>query len=109
MPAPSAHDIEQVRRRYGARATPAQVAKILGCCVDDVRAIMFPPAPPEPVASSAPPAPAFEWDDRALRLSALMFEMECPAEDVAKAIGCSISEAHRRHREVVAANRAVAA
>ena len=41
MAVPSAYDIEQVRQRYGARATPAQVAKILGCCVDDVRAIMF--------------------------------------------------------------------
>lgn len=103
MAVPSAYDIEQVRQRYGARATPAQVAKILGCCEADVRAILFPTPVDQPEPS--PSAPSFPWNDRNLRLSALMFEMECSVEDVAKAIGCTVEEATRRRRQVVAANR----
>lgn len=108
MAVPSAYDIERYRQRYGARATPAQIAKMLKCCERDVHAIMFPAPVDQPEPS--PSAPSFPWDDRNLRLSALMFEMECSVEDVAKAIGCTVEDATRRRRQVVAANhKAVAA
>lgn len=35
-------EVDQMRQRLGLRATPAQVAKALGRCEADVRAIMFP-------------------------------------------------------------------
>jgi len=63
-----------VIKAIGPRATPAQIAKALGRCEADVRAIMFPereePAPP---LAAPNPAALRSWTDTDMSILRLMY------------------------------------
>lgn len=70
----SAFEVEQMRQRLGTRATPAQIAKALGRCEADVRAIMFPQPEEQPAPVKVEPL-VFDqpWTDHEIRLLTLMY------------------------------------
>lgn len=97
----SAFEVEQMRLHLGARATPAQIAKALGRCESDVRAIMFPQ--PEKQAAPLKVAPlVFDqpWTDHEIRLLTLMYaEMGCTADACSKALNRTLSATNARIRK----------
>lgn len=95
----SAYEVEQARARLGARATPAQIAKMLGRCEADIRAIMFPASKndPEPIPEAAWGAPWSIQDQKLLQL--MYIEMGCTAEQTASALGRTVDAVHRRVRK----------
>lgn len=98
----SAFEVEQMRQRLGARATPFQVAKALGRCEADVRAIMFPPAE-EPNEPAKITKILFDqpWTDHEIRLLTLMYaEMGCTAEACAQALSRTLNATNARIRKL---------
>lgn len=97
----SAFEVEQMRQRLGARATPAQIAKALGRCEADVRAIMFPQPEEQPAPVKVEPL-VFDqpWTDHEIRLLTLMYaEMGCTADACSKALNRTLSATHSRIRK----------
>lgn len=84
-------EIDQMRQRLGSRATPAQIAKALGRCEADVRAIMFPPQiEPRVQQTGMAPETARPWTDTDLSILRLMYcEAGATAEACAHALNRS--------------------
>lgn len=89
MPVPSAYDIEQMRQRYGERATPAQIAKMLRCCEADVKAALAPVAQVQAQTADEGEGPRFKWTPETEKLARLMREMGKSSAEIGAAVGCS--------------------
>lgn len=91
----STAEIEAVQQRLGARATPAQIAKQLGRCEADVRAVMMPAASiaaspateavalPARVAATHP-----RWDEDRRALAHKMLAAGFSSSEIGQAMGC---------------------
>lgn len=77
-------EIDAVRGKLGSRATVAQIAKMIGRCEADVRAVLSPP-PQAPVASSD----GFRWTEHRVRLAGLMRDAGATSDEIGQAVGCS--------------------
>lgn len=81
-------EIDAVRGKLGSRATVAQIAKMIGRCEADVRAVLSPEA--SPVASAPRGASSsFKWTDSNKRLAGLMREAGATSDEIGRAVGCS--------------------
>lgn len=82
-------EIDQMRQRLGARATPAQIAKALGRCEADVRAIIFPaPVEPKPQQTGMAPQTSRPWSETDLSILRLMY---CEAGATAEACAYALN------------------
>lgn len=85
-------EIDAVRGKLGSRATVAQIAKMIGRCEADVRAVLSPEAPIEAVpARTVPEQPRPQWDDRRIKLAHKMRAAGLNSAEIGEAVGCSSS------------------
>ena len=85
----SLSDIEKARQSIGPRATPSMIAKALGRCEADVRAIMFPaPVEPKPQQTGMAPQTSRPWSETDLSILRLMY---CEAGATAEACAYALN------------------
>ena len=89
-------DVEDAREKLGSRATPAQIAKMLGRCEADVKAVLTPATEIKPVAAEAEESGRFRWTPEAETLADLMREMGKSSGQIAAALRCDGSTVRLR-------------
>ena len=89
-------EIDAVRGKLGSRATVAQIAKMLGRCEADVKAVLTPATEIKPVAAEAEESGRFRWTPEAETLADLMREMGKSSGQIAAALGCDGSTVRLR-------------